>query len=126
MLELIVPDAYRPHRGESYVGISGKFRRLLPYKEAYAEMRQNHGRDFDYVQFLSDTKQPDRFWIRPATKEAEGGTRIMLNVANGSRTISVANVLTFLRWSREQSIRCPLRWDSANNAAVVSLETQNK
>jgi hypothetical protein len=126
MLELIVPDACSPRRGESYVSISGKFRRILLYKDAYAEMRQNHGRDFDYVQFLSDSQQPDRFWIRPATKGAEGGTRIVLNVANGTRTISAAYVLKFLEWSREQSIRCPLRWDSANNAAAVSLETQSK
>jgi hypothetical protein len=119
MLELIVPDAGSPYRGECYVSISGKFRRILLYKEAYAEMRRNHKKDFDYVQFWSDSERPNRFWIRAATKGAEGCTRIVLNPRNGSRTISAAYLLKFLDWSRERSLRCPLRWDMANDAAVV-------
>ncbi len=122
MLELIVPDASSRHRGQSYVSISGKFSRILLYKEAYAEMKGRHGRDFEFVQFFSDRQEPGRFWIRPATKEAPGSARIVLNQANGTRTISAAHMLKVLNWEPEQSVRCPLMWDEENSAAVVLTE----
>ncbi|MFH0851435.1 MAG: hypothetical protein V1876_01670 [Candidatus Peregrinibacteria bacterium] len=119
MLELIVPDAGGLRKGESVVSISGKFSRILLYKEAYAEMKRCCGEDFEYVQFFSDRQEPDRFWIKPATKEALGRARIVLNQANATRTISVAHLLKVLNWDLEQSVRCPMRWDEENSAAVV-------
>ena len=101
------------------MSISGKFRRILIFKEAYDEIKRHSGNDFSCVQFWSDREQPDRFWMRPVSEGAEGSARIALNAANGTRTISAAYLLKFLDWSRERSLRCPLRWDMANNAAVV-------
>ena len=72
MLELIVPDANSRHRGQCYVSISGKFSRMVLYKEAYELMVRYHGQDIDYVQFFSDSQRHDRFWIKPAAKEATG------------------------------------------------------
>ncbi len=119
MLELIVPDGGRRRRGESVISISRKFSRILLYKEAYAEMKRSYGTDFEYVQFFSDRQEPGRFWIKPAAKEAPGSARIVLNPANGTRTISAAHLLKVLNWEPEQSVRCPLMWDEENSAAVV-------
>ena len=122
MLELIVPDASSRHRGQCYVSISGKFSRMVLYKQAYELMVLYHGQDIDYVQFWSDNQRHDRFWIKPTAKEATGSTRIVLNPANGTKTISAAHLLKFLNWRSDRSIRCPLMWDTENKAAMVLTE----
>lgn len=123
MLELMVPDGGGLRRGACCVSISGKFRRILIFKEAYDEMRQHCGHDFSHVQFWSDRYQPDRFWMRPVTEGAEACSRVVLNPVNKTRSISASHVLKRLGWKTEQSVRCSLGWDVENNAAVVSLGT---
>ena len=73
MLELIVPDAGSIRRGEPFVSVSGKFRRILLFQEAYKLMRLEHGQDFNYVQFWNDKDHNDRFWIKPVAKGDSGG-----------------------------------------------------
>jgi hypothetical protein len=123
MLELILHDGASSKRGQCYVSISGKFHRILIYKEAYAEMSLKQGQDFDHVQLFGDRDQPDRFWIKPSIKGMTGSTRIALNAANGTRTISATSLLKYLVWGTEQSVRCPLDWDAHNHAAVVVIDT---
>ncbi len=123
MLELIVPDAGSVRRGEPFVSVSGKFRRILLFQEAYKLIKREHGEDFDYVQFWSDKDHPDRFWIKPAAKETVGSARIIINQANGTRTISASYVLKALGWECEQSVRCPMEWDPENHAALVIMTT---
>jgi hypothetical protein len=119
MLELIAAETGSARRGDCCVTISGRLRRILIFKEAYEMMRGHHGSDFDCVQFWGDKEQPDRFWIKSATKELPGSTRIVVNPKNRTRTISVAHLLRFLAWGTEQSVRCPLAWDLENHGAVV-------
>jgi hypothetical protein len=119
MLELIVADGGSNRRGERCVSVSGKLHRILIHKEAYAEMKLRYGEDFEYVQFWIDSERPERFWMKPSTREAAGTSRIALNRQNGTRTISAVHVLRALGWKSEDSVRCPLEWDSENEAAVV-------
>ncbi len=123
MLELIVPDAGSLRRGEPFVSVSGKFRRILLFQEAYKLMRLEHGQDFNYVQFWNDKDHNDRFWIKPVAKGIVGAVRIIINPNNGTRTISVSYLLKSLGWECEQSVRCPISWDSENNAAEVIITT---
>ena len=123
MLELILPDSGGPRRGDCCVSISGKFRRILLFKEAYAEICFHHGQDFEYVQFLVDREKPDRFWMRPAVKEACGSARIVRNPRNGTRTMSAAYLFKALGWESERSVGYPLMWDAENDAAVVITGT---
>ncbi len=123
MLELIVPDAGSIRRGEPFVSVSGKFNRILLFKGAYEEMRLHYGQDFEFVQFFVDKERLGRFWIRPGTKELPGVSRVALNPNNGTRTISVSYLLKSLGWQSEQSVRCPISWDSENNAAEVIITT---
>ena len=126
MLELIVPERGGPRRGDCCVSISGRFRRVLIFKEAYEEMKVHRGEDFEHVQFWADKERPDRFWIRPAAKEAPGSARIVLNPGNGTRTVSVSYVLKFLDWKTQNSVRCSLQWDTENKAAVVNIGTNSE
>ena len=72
MLELIVPDTGGLRRGDCCISISGRFNRILVFREAYAKMRLHQGADFDYVQFLADKDKPGIFWMRPAITGALG------------------------------------------------------
>ena len=107
MLELIVPDAGSIRRGEPFVSVSGKFRRILLFQEAYKLMRLEHGHDFNYVQFWNDKDHNDRFWIKPVAKGIVGAVRVIINPNNGTRTISASYLLKALGWRCEQSVRCP-------------------
>jgi len=83
MLELILPHAsFR--KGECCVSASGKFKRILIFKQAYEEMKDHHDNDFQFVHFLADKERPDRFWISRATKELQGSSQIVLNPKNYS------------------------------------------
>ncbi len=109
--------------GEPFVSVSGKFRRILLFQEAYKLMRLEHGQDFNYVQFWNDKDHNDRFWIKPVVKAVVGAVRIIINPNNGTRTINASYVLKALGWECEQSVRCPLEWDPENHAALVIMTT---
>ncbi len=123
MLELIMPDKRGLRKGDCCVSISGKFKRVLLFKGAYEDMRLYYGQDFEFVQFFTDKETLGRFWIRPGTKELPGVSRVALNPKNGTRTISAAYLLKALGWSLEVGVRCPISWDSENNAAVVIINS---
>jgi hypothetical protein len=126
MLKLIVPDRGGVRNGEPFVSISGKLKRILIFQGTYTLMKLKHGDDFDHVQFWTDTDQPHRFWIKPVADGEKGSVRIAINSANSTRTISAAYLLKALDWKEKQSVRCPLEWDSRNNAAMVVIKKEEK
>ena len=86
-------------------------------------MSLQHGQDFEFVQFWNDKDHHGPILDKTGCQGSSGAVGIMINPNNGTRTISASYLLKSLGWQSEQSVRCPISWDSENNAAVVIMTT---
>ncbi|GEM_PF-1324223 len=121
MLQVIIRENAASFRYGSFVSISGKFQRLLLFKEAYGLMKLNSGGHFSYIQFCTGLKKPGIFWMRPCEQDSPGSVRIVTNRQNGSLTIAAGHLLTSIGWDSLETVRCPLTWDEGNRAGMVVL-----
>ena len=101
-------------QSEEYISISGKYSRLLLFYKVYDMMKARNGKDFEFVRFFVDDKEPGCFWMRPAD---EGAIQIRLTGKN--KILSIFGLLKALGWSREDTVRLPVTWDSKNKAFLV-------
>lgn len=121
MLTIIRPERGGPLRREPWVSISGKFNRITLFRGAYELMMQQHGGAFGFVKFAIDKDQLGTFWMIPRDKEDLECVRIVLNRQNKTRTLGATHLLRSLGWTGEETVRCPVIWDSENGAARVLL-----
>jgi hypothetical protein len=100
------------------ISISGMYGRILLFKRTYEVMKEQIGKDFEYIRLFVDDKVEGKFWMKPSM---DGGVPIRRTGTN--RILSVVPLLDTLRWKRTDTVRLPVVWDARHKAYAVDLKT---
>ena len=116
----LVADPKHKYRGEVFVSVDPKRKRMGLYKEARKMMLDNYGKEFEFVQIFRDSDFSDRFWIKPCDEHDEGSRKLDAP-SPSTRTLSVSLLLQQLEWAPKKTVRLPITWDEDNKAALVNI-----
>jgi hypothetical protein len=99
------------------ISISGLYGRILLFKRTYEFMKEQMGKDFEYIRLFVDDKVEAKFWMKPSI---DVGVPIRRTGTN--RILSVAPLLDTLGWKRTDTVRVPVVWDGRHKAFAVDLK----
>jgi len=116
----LVADPKHKYRGEVFVSVDPKRKRMGLYKEARKMMLDNCGKEFEFVQIFRDSDFSDRFWIKPCDEHDEGSRKLDAP-SPSTRTLSVSLLLQQLGWEPKRTVRLPITWDKEREAALVKI-----